>query len=77
MGAPGAGSGVDWIGPEPKPPLRAGMSSGMVPVGAGSTLREALWNGLEKGSDKRVASVAHPPRRATAAPAKAIFTALR
>jgi hypothetical protein len=65
------------MGPELKPPLRAGMSSGIAPVGAGSTFRDALWNGLEKGSDSRVASVAHPPRRATAAPANAIFTALR
>jgi hypothetical protein len=77
MGAPGAGNGVDWIGPERMPPLRAGMSSGIAPVGARSTSRDAVWKGLVKGSDKRVASVAHPPRRATAAPAKAIFTAPR
>jgi hypothetical protein len=57
------------------------MSSGMAPVGARSTSREAvekgLEKGLEKGSDSRVESDAHPPRRAMAAPAKAIFTALR
>jgi hypothetical protein len=71
---------VDWIGPERTPPLRGGISSGMAPVGARSTSRDAVENGLEKGlekSEKRLESAAHPPSRATAAPAKAICTAPR
>jgi hypothetical protein len=48
------------------------MSSGMVAVGARSTSPEAVEKGLEKGSESRVESDAHPPRKATAAPAKAI-----